>query len=133
MSGKNTGSFTRAYAMGHFYAKAKSSKPGRADANSVSVTKRFFFKLPIRNVKIAKKSPAFLKNYSKLPEFWAKIITQNQLFYVLLFFINNFFRVHKNFLFFEKSRELNFFSEYWQSSPNCKCEIQNLIILLARV
>ncbi len=41
-----------------------------------SVTRRFFKKSPIRGVKIAKKSPAFLENYLKSPEFWAKIAAQ---------------------------------------------------------
>ncbi len=58
------------------------------------MTRRFFFKSPIRGVKIAKKSPPFLENYLKSPEFWAKIAAQTQFFSCFIaFLLTKFLRV----------------------------------------
>ncbi len=59
----------------------------------ISVTRSFFFKLPTRGVKIAKKSPTFSENYFKSPEFGASRQNRHQnpvFFRVLLHLFSNY-------------------------------------------
>ena len=75
----------------HFFFHQRNLLIRWIDIRPPSVTRRFFFKLPIGGVKIAKKSPAFFENKLKSPEFWAKIAVQNPVFSVLLHFYYQFF------------------------------------------